>query len=142
MTRYFLIAALLVASCKTVSEKDARTEAEQKLTSPVLETVRKMAADGITKDNVADKKPETTYSIPRVLKADATGRLYILINVKTGYPASEVEERIRRLDGTISMMQNEFGIVQAWLFYADILTLAETPSVRTIEPVMEPINSR
>ena len=111
------------------SEKEARTAAQQKIDSQILQEIYRKR--GQTEKLVS---PE-----PTLVRIDARGRALIDIRAKV---TTDVVNRVKRRGGVIVSTDAKYDSIIARVPLLEIERLASDPAVRTIIPAAEPTTVR
>ena len=104
--------------------------AASKIASPLQRVVQRMQLNGITAANVTARRAER-YSTPLV-RVDAQGRVHTAILVTTF--DAQVEAVLTAHQVTIEQVDAQAGLVQAWLPFDRLATIAALPFVRYLRP--------
>jgi hypothetical protein len=112
-----------------VSEKDARTPAQQKIDSQVLYEIYRRRGEAVKKG-----VPLGSTGV----KIDTKGRALVDVRVDVT-PA--IEGAIRSAGGTIVSASAAHHSVVAWVPLLKLESLAGNPAVRAIEPVAEAVTN-
>jgi len=100
--------------------------ATSKIASSLQRVVQRMQQDGVTADNVTARHAET-YSTPLV-QVDAAGRVQTAILVTTF--DAQVESALTAHQVTIERANAQAHLVQAWIPFDRLTTVAALPFVR------------
>ena len=127
MASVLLVALPVLASFQVISpgEKNARTPAQQKLSSQLLSAIRSAKA-------APAKKQAPSENL--LVKIDRRQRA--LVDVRAPVTA-RIKRHVVRLGGTIVSTSSEADSVIAWVPLLKLERLAELPSVRAIQPAAQ-----
>lgn len=125
-----------------IQKKSKRSNAEKKLSTQLLGLQKQMKISGINKTNAATVNAMVTSSSLLSntvnVKIDNTARVYVYLKAAKGYSTNDIRNALQTIDGTADIWNDEFGLVQAWVYYEDLTTLAQSPAIRGIDPVLPP----
>jgi hypothetical protein len=112
-----------------VSQKPA-VATSGKIASAIATVVQRMRADGLTATNATARHAEA-YSTP-VVRVDPKGRIQTYIAVTT--VDGEVESVLEQYQARIEVADTRLRIIQAWVSFDYLETLAARPFVLYIRP--------
>jgi hypothetical protein len=124
-----LIATLALTSLQGLppSDKSTRTPAQQKISSSLLDEIRRAKE----RRAAAGKPPDAEGSPVKIVKIDRKHRA--LVDVRATV-TSDITHQVTRLGGTIVSTWPVADSVIAWVPLLKLEQLAESSSVRAIQP--------
>ncbi len=129
-------------SAKTIeqllAEKNARTPAQQKIESNILQKISAMRAAGLTAQN-AQMRNASEFNDKHGVQVDAQGRLYVYLRPTKTATFEQLESIALQNGATLGATNAEFKIVQAWIPFEKLEEVAAQAAIASIQPVLRPI---
>ncbi len=123
-----------------LAEKNARTPAQQKIESNILQKISAMRQAGLTAQN-AQMRNAAQFSDKHGVQVDEQGRIYVYLN-PTKTATFEQLESIALLNGAkLGATNAEFKLVQAWIPFEKLEEIAAQAAIASIQPVLRPITN-
>jgi photosystem II stability/assembly factor-like uncharacterized protein/subtilisin-like proprotein convertase family protein len=121
-----------------LAEKNARTPAQQKIESNILQKISSMRQAGLTSQN-AQMRNAIQFSDKHGVQVDEQGRIYVYLRPTQNATFEQLESIALQHGATLGATNAEFKIVQAWIPFDKLETVAAQPAIASIQPVLRPI---
>ncbi len=121
-----------------IAEKNARTPAQQKIESNVLQKISAMRAAGLTMQN-AQMRNASQFSDKHGVQVDAQGRIYVYLRPAKTTTFEQLESIALQNGGVLGATNAEFKIVQAWIPFEKLEDVAGQAAIASIQPVLRPV---
>ncbi len=123
-----------------IAEKNARTPAQQKIESNILQKISAMRQAGLTSQN-ALMRNATQFSDKHGVQVDEQGRIYVYLRPMKNTTFEQLESIALQHGAKLGATNAEFKIVQAWIPFEQLEAVAAQPAIASIQPVLRPITN-
>ncbi|MCS6988459.1 MAG: S8 family serine peptidase [Chloroherpetonaceae bacterium] len=128
------------AIVRLIAEKSSRSAAQQKIESNVLQKIYAMREAGLTSQN-ALMRNAARFNDQYGVQVDERGRIYVYLRPMPSTSFEQLESIALRNGATLGATNAEFKIVQAWVPFDKLETVAAHPAIASIQPVLRPITN-
>jgi photosystem II stability/assembly factor-like uncharacterized protein/subtilisin-like proprotein convertase family protein len=123
-----------------LAEKNARTPAQQKIESNILQKISAMRQAGLTSQN-AQMRNAAQFSDKHGVQVDAQGRIYVYLRPMPSTTFEQLESIALQNGAKLGATNAEFKIVQAWIPFEKLENVAAHSAIASIQPVLRPITN-
>lgn len=122
------------------AEKNARTPAQQKIESNILQKMSAMRQAGLTSQN-AQMRNANKFSDKHGVQVDEQGKIYVYLRPTKSATFEQLESIALQNGATLGPTNAAFKIVQAWIPFEKLEDVAGESAIASIQPVLRPIAS-
>ncbi|MFQ3598315.1 MAG: S8 family serine peptidase [Chloroherpetonaceae bacterium] len=120
------------------AEKNARTPAQQKIESNILQKASAMRQAGLTSQN-AQMRNASQFSDKHGVQVDEQGRVYVYLRPTKSATFEQLESIALQYGAKLGATNSEFKIVQAWIPFDKLEDVAGQAAIASIQPVLRPV---
>lgn len=123
-----------------IAEKNARTPAQQKIESNVLDKISAMRRAGLTAQN-AQMRNAAQFSDKYGVQVDEQGRIYVYLRPTKSATFEQLESIALQSGSKLGATNREFKIVQVWVPFEKLEEVAGQAAIASIQPVLRPVTN-